>query len=107
MRATTASPFSRLPVYSDSRDRIVGMLRVKDLVERYAAEGPVTLDRLLRPVVNVAESLPADRAITDLRERRAHSAIVADASGRAVGLITIQDLLGALLGAPPGTRRTP
>jgi CBS domain containing-hemolysin-like protein len=96
----TASPFSRLPVYAGSRDHIVGMLRVKDLVERYTAEGPVRLDRLLRPVVIVAESLPADRAITELRERRVHSAIVADANGGAVGLVTIQDLLGALLGAP-------
>ena len=103
-RAVTASPYSRLPVYSGSRDRIVGMLRVKDLVERYAAEGPVQLDRLLRPVVNVAESLAADRAITELRERRVHSAIVADATGRAVGLVTIQDLLGALLGAPQDLR---
>lgn len=102
--AVTASPFSRLPVYSGTRDRIVGMLRVKDLVERYAAEGPVRLDRLIRPVVDVSESLPADRAITELRERRVHSAIVADAQGRAVGLVTIQDLLGALLGGPRETR---
>jgi CBS domain containing-hemolysin-like protein len=48
--------------------------------------------------------MPADRAITELRERRVHSAIVTDAGGRAVGLVTIQDLLGALLGAPPDNR---
>lgn len=109
VRTITASPFSRLPVYADRRDRIVGMLRVKDLVERYAVEGPVRLDRLLRPVVDVSESLAADRAITELRERRVHSAVVADASGRAVGLVTIQDLLGALLGssAVPRAQTTP
>jgi CBS domain containing-hemolysin-like protein len=101
VRTVTASPFSRLPVYSGRRDRIVGMLRVKDLVERYTAHGPVRLDQLLRPVMDVPETLAADRAITELRERRVHSAIVADASGRAVGLVTIQDLLGALLGSSP------
>lgn len=104
VRVVTSSPFSRLPVYAGSRDRIVGILRVKDLVERYTSDGPVRLDRLLRPVVDVAETLAADRAITELRERRAHVAVVADAGGRAVGLVTIQDLLGALLGAPPAAR---
>jgi CBS domain containing-hemolysin-like protein len=104
VRTITASPFSRLPVFSGTRDRIVGMLRVKELVERYAAEGPVRLDRLLRPIVQIADGLPADRAITELRERRVHSAVVVDTNGRAVGLVTIQDLLGALLGAPQDNR---
>ena len=98
VRTVTASPFSRLPVFSGTRDRIVGILRVKDLVERYTADGPIRLDRLIRPIVEVGESLAADRAITELREQRAHSAIVVDAQGRALGLVTIQDLLGALLG---------
>jgi CBS domain containing-hemolysin-like protein len=100
VRTVAASPFSRLPVYRQRRDRIVGMLRVKDLVERYATEGPVRLDRLLRPVVELSADLPADRVITELRERRAHSAVVVDPTGTAVGLVTIQDLLGELLGAP-------
>ena len=110
VRVVAASPFSRLPVYRGSPDEIVGMLRVKDLVERYVAEGPLPLDRLLRPVVRVVEDLPADRVVTELRERRAHSGIVVDAAGRAIGLITMQDLLGELLGQgtlqPAGTGRT-
>lgn len=98
VRTVAGSPFSRLPVYRGTPGAIVGTLHVKDLVERYVAEGPVPLDRMIRPVVQVAENLPADRAIGVLRERRAHHAIVIDADGRASGLITIQDLLGALLG---------
>src|SRR5438067_1376305 len=39
VRTVVASPFSRLPVYRDTRDRVIGTLRVKDLVERYVAEG--------------------------------------------------------------------
>jgi CBS domain containing-hemolysin-like protein len=101
VHTVAASPFSRLPVYRGSPDEIVGMLRVKDLVERYVAEGPLPLDRLLRPIVRVAEDLPADRVVTELRERRAHLGIVMDAAGRAVGLITMQDLLGELLGQGP------
>jgi putative hemolysin len=103
LQTVSASPFSRLPVYRGASDRVVGMLRVKDLVERYVSEGPLPIDRLLRPVVSVAEDLAADRVITELRERRAHSAIVVDVTGRAIGLVTMQDVLGELLGGrmPP------
>jgi CBS domain containing-hemolysin-like protein len=99
LNVVLASPFSRLPVYRGSRDRVIGTLRVKDLVDRYAAEGgPLTLDRLIRPIVHLLDDMPADRALAVLRDRRAHSAIVTDASDRTIGLLTIQDLLTELLG---------
>jgi CBS domain containing-hemolysin-like protein len=99
VRLVAATPFSRIPVYRDSPRRIVGTLRVKDLVGRYVAEGPLPIDRLMRPVVELGQDLPADRVISLLRERRAHQAVVVDAPGHAIGLITIQDVLGELLGA--------
>jgi putative hemolysin len=98
LRVMTASPFSRIPLYRDTRENVVGMLRVKDLVERYVSEGRLQLDRLVRPVVRVSPDLAADKVVTELRERRAHSAIVSDSTGLAIGLITIQDVLGELLG---------
>jgi putative hemolysin len=97
------SAFSRIPVWRGSRDRIVGILRVKDLVDWYAAEGPQPIERLIRPVLSLPHDLPSDRALATLRERRAHSAILVDASGAAVGLLTIQDVLGELLGLTPST----
>jgi CBS domain containing-hemolysin-like protein len=66
----------------------------------------------MRPVVQVPATLAADRVLALLRERRVHAAVVADATGRALGLITIQDVLTELLGSaarpavPPGTART-
>jgi putative hemolysin len=105
VRTVAASPFSRLPVYRGSVDRVVGTLRVKDLVERYVTEGPVPLDKLMRPIAHVPADLAADRAIALLREKRLHQAIVADEHGRTIGLITIQDLLSALLDVDaPGER---
>ena len=101
VRTVLASPFSRLPIYRGDRDQLIGTLRVKDLVERFVAEGPVTVDRLLRPVIRLAPDLPADRVLTLLRERRTHQAVV-EAQGRALGLITIQDVLAELLGANVG-----
>ncbi|HYN09052.1 MAG TPA: hemolysin family protein [Vicinamibacterales bacterium] len=101
VRTVTTSPFSRIPIYRGERDQIVGTLRVKDLVERYVAEGPVSLERLIRPLVRLAPDLPADRILALLRERRAHQAIV-EAQGHALGLITIQDVLAELLGTNVG-----
>jgi CBS domain containing-hemolysin-like protein len=100
LRAVTASPFSRLPAYRGDRDHVVGTLRVKDLVHRYVAEGPLSsVEPLLRPFTKVAANLPGDQVIARLREKRAHQAAVVDDAGVIVGFITIQDVLGAFLGA--------
>ena len=100
LRAVTASPFSRLPAYRSDRDHVVGTLRVKDLVHRYVADGPLSsVEPLLRPFTKVAANLPGDQVIARLREKRAHQAAVVDDAGVIIGFITIQDVLGAFLGA--------
>jgi len=96
--AVTSSPFSRLPVYRGRRDQVIGVLRVKDLVNRFVQQGPTPLAQLMRPVVRVSQDLAADRIAAALRERRAHQAMVIDASEAVVGLVTIQDVLVALVG---------
>jgi CBS domain containing-hemolysin-like protein len=72
---------------------------VKDLVGRYVVEGPLPLERLMRPVTQVPATLGADRVLAFLRERRIHAAVVTDEAGHALGLITIQDVLSELLGS--------
>ncbi len=93
----TSSPFSRLPVYRGARDQVIGVLRVKDLVQRFVRGGPAPLTQLMRPVERVSEDLPADRIASVLRERKVHQAMVVDAIGGVVGLITIQDVLVTLV----------
>jgi len=97
IHTVAASPFSRIPVFRGSQDQIVGTLRVKDLVGRYVTAGSADLRTLVRPVVRISEDLPADRIIQLLRERRAHQAVVVDPNDRAVGLVTIQDVLSEML----------
>jgi putative hemolysin len=93
-----ASPYSRMPVYRGSLDTVVGILHIKDVVTRFVQPGTLTIASLLRPIIRVAESMPADRLLAFLRERRSHQALVEDASGAVVGLITLEDVLGELLG---------
>lgn len=93
------SPFSRLPVYRDSLDNIVGVLHTKDLVRWLVnEEGEATLASLIRPIVSVHESVTADRVLRDLRERRSLQALVVDEFGGTAGLLTLEDVLSELLG---------
>ena len=53
---------------------------------------------LLRPINRVRHDMPADRLLAFLRERRTHQALVVDANGRVIGLITLEDVVAELLG---------
>jgi CBS domain containing-hemolysin-like protein len=93
------SPYSRLPVYRDSLDNVVGVLHTKDLVRWFVTEGAMmTLADLLRTVPTVHESVTADRILRDLRERRSHQTLVVDEFGGTSGLLTLEDVLSELLG---------
>lgn len=98
LRLVVASPYSRLPVYRGSLDTIVGILHIKDVVTRFLQSGRLTVASLLRPIVRVPDTMPADRLLAFLRERRSHQALVVDAADLVVGLITLEDVLGELLG---------
>jgi CBS domain containing-hemolysin-like protein len=93
------SPFSRLPVYRESIDNVVGLLHTKDLV-RWRVSGPAdaTLATLVRPIASVHESVTVDRVLRQLRERRSQMALVVDEFGGTAGLLTLEDVLSELLG---------
>jgi putative hemolysin len=99
IRLVAQSPYSRLPVYRDSIDNIVGMLHTKDLVRWLVSGGTgETLAGVIRPITGVHESVTVDRVLRHLRERRTHQALVVDESGGTSGLITLEDVLSELLG---------
>ena len=99
IQTVARSPFSRLPVYRDSIDNIVGILHTKDLVRWLVNDGtPTSLSALVRPMVSVPESVTADRLLKHLRDRRAHQGLVVDEFGGTSGLITLEDVLSELLG---------
>ena len=99
LEIVTASPFSRLPVCRGDLDHVAGMLHTKDLVTEYVTGmRRRSLVSLLRPVVRVRHDMPADRLLTFLRERRSHQALVVDADGKVIGLITLEDVVAELLG---------
>ncbi len=93
------SPYTRLPVYRDSIDKVIGVVRVKDLVTKYSREETFSsIDELITPVTLVPESISAERVLTLLREKGAHQALVVDEHGSLKGLITLEDVLSELFG---------
>ena len=107
LRIVATSPYSRLPVYRRAIDDIAGILHTKDVVTHFLEHGRSgTLAGLIRPILRVPDSMPADRLLGFLRERRSHQALVVDASAVVVGLITLEDVLGELLGGVPDEFKT-
>src|SRR4029453_17128626 len=98
LRIVAGSPYSRLPVFRGSIDSIIGILHTKDVVMRYVQGSSLSIASLLRPIVRVPDTMPADHLLTFLRERRSHQALVVDADDSVVGLITLEDVVAELLG---------
>jgi len=91
---------SRIPVYEESIDEIVGILYAKDLLPYLKADaGPrPSLRKLLRAPVLVPESMTIDDLLHELQRRKVHLAIVLDEYGGTAGLVTIEDLLEEIVG---------
>lgn len=94
-------PYTRMPVYEGSIDRIVGLVHTKDLAAA-ALGGPVapeaSLQPLVRPILAVHETLSADRVLSLMREEGGVMAIVVDDFGGTAGIVTTEDILVELLG---------
>jgi putative hemolysin len=91
---------SRIPVYHDTIDEIVGILYAKDLLPYLKNDaGPrPALRKLLRPPVLVPESMTVDDLLHEFQRRKVHIAIVLDEYGGTAGLVTIEDLLEEIVG---------
>jgi putative hemolysin len=90
---------SRLLVYEDSLDNVVGALHVRDLF-KVLGEPPELFDMgaLLRPVLMVPESKEADTLLEEMRAARRQLALVIDEYGGTAGIVTLEDLIEALVG---------
>jgi CBS domain containing-hemolysin-like protein len=90
---------SRIPVYRESIDNVVGILYDKDLL-KYMRENQVNvhLEEVARPAIFVPETKHADNLLRDFQKEKVHMAIVVDEYGGTAGLVTIEDLLEEIVG---------
>jgi magnesium and cobalt transporter len=97
--AVVESGHSRLPVIDDSKDNIVGILIVKDLLAHaFDRREDFDLRTLLRPAKFIPESKRLNVLLKEFRGNRLHMAIVVDEYGGVAGLITIEDVLEEIVG---------
>ncbi len=93
---------SRLPVYDDSLDNIVGILYAKDLLPYLKQNGadPARIDirKLSRPAVYVPETKAVDELLHEMQAAKRHIAIVVDEYGGTAGLITMEDVVEEIVG---------
>ncbi len=91
--------YSRVPVYEDSIDRIIGFVHVRDMFELDDEERSKRKVReLMRPVRFVPETKPVSDLMREMQEDRAHMAVVVDEYGNTAGLATMEDLVEEILG---------
>jgi CBS domain containing-hemolysin-like protein len=90
--------YSRIPIFSGTKDNIVGILHAKELLKRVLEKQPVTISQIMRPALFVPETKKIGSLLRELQSKRSHMAIVVDEFGVASGLITLEDIVEELVG---------
>lgn len=91
------TPYSRYPVYRGSDADVLGVLEVKSLLDRLDERSP-DLFRTLRPALFVSESTHALKLLEIFREEQQSLALVVDEYGEITGMVTVNDMMGAVVG---------
>lgn len=89
---------SRLPVYGDTLDDVMGMVHIKDLIPLRGNEEPFSLESVMRKILFVSPSMRVLELLLEMRVTRSHMAIVVDEFGGVDGLATIEDLVEEIVG---------
>ena len=91
------SGYSRLPVYDESIDNIVGILYYKDFYT-VAYKANIPLHEIIKPVIYVAITQPVNELMKELQEKQLHMAVVTDEFGSTAGIVTLEDILEEIVG---------
>jgi len=91
-------PHSRLPVFTDTYDNVVGFVHVRDLLGPGVTNRDAPVGRIARPVKFLPISKTVLSALSEMRRERAHLAIVVDDYGGTAGIVTLEDLVEELIG---------
>jgi len=91
-------PHSRLPIYTDTYDNVVGFVHVRDLLGPGVAKRSVPVRQISRPVKFLPISKTVLSSLSEMRREQAHLAIVVDDYGGTAGIVTLEDLVEELIG---------
>ncbi|MCX5687094.1 MAG: hemolysin family protein [Candidatus Omnitrophica bacterium] len=92
------SGYSRLPVYKDKPDNIIGVINMKDLLNLSVNRDLVILQDIIYPPIFVSDSKNVTELLKEFQKGHTHLAIVTDPHGKIQGLVTLEDLLEEIVG---------
>lgn len=98
LKVVTESGYSRLPVYQEQRDRIIGVLHTKDLLPFLGSDSSTDWQHLIRPAMFVSETMKIDDLLGDFRAKKMHLAVVVDEYGGVSGVVTLEDVMEEIVG---------
>ena len=92
------APYSRLPVYEDSVDNVIGTLAINHFLKAMTEQDKVNIRELLMPPCYVYKTTKLPNVLSQLRQSRQHLAIVTDEYGGTLGLLSMEDVLEQIVG---------
>lgn len=94
------SGYSRVPVYDENPDNILGIVNIKDLFDNYSKNNfkSVDLNKILKPCYFVPETKKIDRLLKELQISKTHMAILIDEYGGLSGMVTMEDIIEEIVG---------
>ena len=92
------APYSRLPVYEDSIDNIIGVLYLNHFLKAMTGDGHTDIRKLLMPPCYVYKTMKLPAVLNTLKKARQHLAIVSDEYGGTLGVLSMEDVLEQIVG---------
>jgi len=98
MQLLAEHQFSRIPVYKETLDDVLGSIHIKDILSMVASNMPLEIKSMIRPVPIVSPSLPVLDLLLKMQSDKKHMVFVIDEHGGIDGLVTIGDLIESIVG---------
>lgn len=97
VKTIVESGHSRIPIYEDTLDNIIGIVHAKDLLKYWGEKG-IEASKIVRPPYYVPETTKISVVFEELRSRKSHMAVVLDEYGGTAGILTLEDIIEEIIG---------
>lgn len=98
MKIVSEHKHTRFPYIDDSKDSILGMIHIRDLMKNEITNGKKDLSEFVRPMFLVPENVSISKILIRMNKERTHTALVVDEYGGTAGLITMEDIMEEIVG---------